>query len=244
MAQLIQKVIGNCKLECYSERGILSFFMFHFLPKEGRLVWFLDQIPDFSKHKIISDGSEVRNIVILSEFGLGKRDGFGEPDGAFTLDVNGQRHFFFVEAKFNQTYRESCKGVEYNSTIQGQIELKMRFVDRVFCPSTRYPGYVIEDSAFRDFYKCKDVFYQRRPEGDSLASFRRVKLEEGVGRIVKEYVGPCGRENVNYLIITKDEDNPLGSLEEALRPHFPGKDWDEICGKLCWVPAKFIEELV
>lgn len=186
--------------------------------------------------------SQIENLAIFSELDLGN-EGFGKPDGAFRFDYGAERYFFFVEGKFNETYRKSCKNKSYNSTIQGQIELKMRFINRVFQPNIESLSYISEDGTIKDFYKEKDIFYKKRPTNTGGSSFRRLWIKDGVKRLIEEYIQPCSLENIFYLVITCDGNSPFESLEIELRPSFPDRTWEEIKQQLCWISAESIENL-
>jgi hypothetical protein len=242
MSKLLSKTINNYKVECYSERGILAYFSFHFLPVDNNFTNFINKISFYSKKDIFPKNQSINNPVIFSELDFGNK-GFGNPDGALAFEVNNKKYFIFIEAKFNETYIKSCNGKNYNSTIKGQIELKLRFANQVYHKNDKYKNYVIENNLLRDFYKANDIFYQKRAQDDTLGSFRKLMLKEGVERLISEYIIPCTYENIYFLIITRDNINPIYSLDENLRPAFPGVTWDEIKNKLFWMPASFFENL-
>ena len=82
MAQLYLKQEDNAQLGCYSERGLMSYFMFHVLPR--RITEFLNEIvfsADAENPFAAPPGNLLEQLTIFSELGFGS-EGFGNPDGA------------------------------------------------------------------------------------------------------------------------------------------------------------------
>jgi|GEM_PF-1708975 len=153
---------------CYSERGLMSYFMFIDLPKY--LPEFLQALKfpkgvgsPFEKIK----NEDITNAIIFSELDLGKTVGFGCPDGAIYFEYKKGDEtistMILIEVKANETYEESCKLKEtkkkkddpneeensqeyedgYNSTIKGQLELRWRMkellLNKCFCNAKLKP---------------------------------------------------------------------------------------------------------
>jgi hypothetical protein len=108
MAELITKQADGITYECYSERGILSYFMFRVVPRE--ITTFLKhqiQFPKDAAHPFSSlQENEIGKVAIFSELDLGE---FGNPDGALFFSVNTNNYLIFEEGKFNEKYEDSCK---------------------------------------------------------------------------------------------------------------------------------------
>ena len=133
---------------CYSERGLMSYFMFIELP---------ELMPKFLQALSFPEGVEspfneitITKAIIFSELDLGKTVGFGCPDGAIYFEYKKDDEtistMILIEVKANETYKDSCKLKEtkkkkddpndeensqeyedgYNSTIKGQLELRWR----------------------------------------------------------------------------------------------------------------------
>lgn len=150
---------------CYSERGLMSYFMFIDLP---------ELMPKFLKALSFPEGVGSRfndititKAIIFSELDLGKTVGFGCPDGAiyfeYKKDDKTISTMILIEVKANETYEESCKLKEtkkkkddpneeensqeyedgYNSTIKGQLELRWRMkellLNKCFCNAKLKP---------------------------------------------------------------------------------------------------------
>jgi len=171
---------------CYSERGLMSYFMFIDLPKN--LPEFLQALkfPNCDENlfgKIKNE--DITNAIIFSELDLGKTVGFGCPDGAIYFEHNGKKTMILIEVKANETYKESCKLKEtkkkiddlndeensqeyedgYNSTIKGQLELRWRMkellLNKCFCNAKLKPWskgikYLREIESMREFYTSKN----------------------------------------------------------------------------------------
>lgn len=232
MTKLIQKPLKDCLAECYSERGILSYFFFRYLPKKKNFKRFINSVfpAEFRSWY-------VQEYVIFSELVLGP-EGFGSPDGAFYFKANSERFFVFFEGKFNSTYRESLRG-SYNSSGKGQIELKFRMVQSAFDTQGNFiPAETISENAeLREHFQNSDVFYVGRKDG-----FRKLHLRDGVGRVFSDYISKCQKDNIFVLIATNDSENPFDSIEEVERPSLPGTSWVDIRRKILWIPAKEIED--
>lgn len=96
----------NPKFEfgCYSERGLMSYFMFIDLPKY--LPEFLQALnfPNDVKNPF---NENITKAIIFSELDLGKKEGFGCPDGAIYFEHNGKKTMILIEVKANETYAKS-----------------------------------------------------------------------------------------------------------------------------------------
>lgn len=171
---------------CYSERGLMSYFMFIELP--DRMGEFLQALkfPNSKENNFKEIKNEnITNAIIYSELDLGKTVGFGCPDGAIYFENDGKKTMLLIEVKANETYEESCKLKEtnkknkdeneeensqeyedgYNSTIKGQLELRWRmkelllnkcFCDNKLTPYSEGKKYLREIESMRDFYKSKN----------------------------------------------------------------------------------------
>ena len=233
----------NPKFEfgCYSERGLMSYFMFIDLPKY--LPEFLQALnfPNDVKNPF---NENITKAIIFSELDLGKKEGFGCPDGAIYFEHNGKKTMILIEVKANETYAKSYNPKKkykkgYNSTIKGQLELRWRMKELLFnecfcndelkkCNEEK-KKYLREIGSVRDFYlkdedeKVKpqphDRFYTKNKMDDenSLASWRRLIInetgEENDESGVKKFIDELqGCENeVYFLVISKDTENPFDS---------------------------------
>ena len=250
MAELYRKETEACAFECYSERGILSYFMFRYLPSGNNLAGFLRELSfpaDCPNPFSDIDDSEVTTPVIFSELEFGKKDGFGCPDGAVWFERAGRPVMIFLEGKIGESFGQSCRKASYNSTIQGQLELRWRVVSLFKAGSIRqHEGaeYVCETEGYRDKYKGKDPFYDptERDDGEVLSNNRRLKLTDGV-RKVFEYVAKCGMEDIYFLAVTSEPEqngkkgNPFDTTPEEYLPRFPDRRWQDVKKQFCWIDA-------
>src|SRR5205823_816829 len=117
MAELYPKPVGDVTFQCYSERGLVAYYMFRVLPRARtellrKMENGVGECP-FSS----SASSEISKLTIFSELDFGE---FGNPDGALFFEASGHPHMIFYEAKLNEDYQQSCKRQPYYSTIKGQ----------------------------------------------------------------------------------------------------------------------------
>jgi len=230
---------------CYSERGLMSYFMFVELP---------ELMPKFLKALSFPEGVESRfndititKAIIFSELDLGKKEGFGCPDGAIYFEYNGKKTMILIEVKANEIYEKSYNPKKeykkgYNSTIKGQLELRWRMkellLNECFCNDNpneyndRKKTYLREIERMRDFYvkdksQPHDRFYTKNKMDDenSLASWRRLIINEtgeendesGVKKFIDE-LQKCKNEEVYFLVISKDTGNPFDKVSDLQCP--------------------------
>ena len=186
---------------CYSERGLMSYFMFIDLP---------ELMQKFLKALSFPEGVgspfndiTITKAIIFSELDLGKKEGFGCPDGAIYFEHNGKKTMILIEVKANETYAKSYNPKKkykkgYNSTIKGQLELRWRMKELLFnecfcndelkkCNEGK-KKYLREIGSVRDFYvkdkdaevKPHDEFYteKKKKAENHLASWRRLIINE------------------------------------------------------------------
>jgi hypothetical protein len=246
MAKLYRKVIDSTTLRCYSERGLMSYFMFHVLPQ--RMREFLQGI-EFAANSPnrVREIRQFDGLTLFSELGFGN-EGFGNPDGAIWFR-NGERPvLIMVEVKLNQTWKQSCRATAtYNSTIRGQLELKWRLMNLYKSGNfTEILGvrYVVENDTLIRSYKALDGKYSGVSDLSRLGleGRRRLRLVGGVGEFFEEYVRPCPFENIFYLSLTKDKENPLNTV--SMQPtcvDVHGENVGTAIHQFCWLNTKQLE---
>lgn len=245
MAKLYPKIVGSTTFACYSERGLVGYFMLRVFPTDP--VGFIRQIENGAGEKPFAtlQPDRISNLTIFSELCFGSKHGFGNPDGAIYLEASGQSTFFLYEAKLNETYCKSCQGKSYNSTIQGQLELKWRllalFHQGAF-QTHKGKKYVVETPAFVQEYAKDDRFYAPKPpkQASGLGAFRHLCFNGGVKTILDSYVNKCQPDQVFFLISTNDATNPLTDVATK-RPRCLGKSWDDVKRQFCWISNTVIE---
>ncbi len=247
MAEMFFRSAGkSSKYGCYSERGLMSYLMFVCLPQPEKLRHFLKQLefPDNVLNPFRKKRKLPAKITIFSELDLGSV-GFGCPDGAIYFHYP-QPTMLFIETKFNETYRQSCQKRRYNSTIQGQLELRWRLTHLHFTKSHKIynkQNYLVETHAFKNAYRKKDVFYAHptRKDESRRGSWRRLKIEKGV----KEFLDKLGlcEGRVYFCAITHDEKNPFNTVGKKLVPRCGDLKWDDAKHKFCWLSKKEMVKL-
>lgn len=247
MADLILKPANaTTQFGCYSERGLMSYFMFVVLPT---------QVGDFLADLqfpsgVIDPFAERRGThptaIIFSELNFGN-EGFGCPDGAIFVDAPNPA-MLFVETKLNESYAGSCGGASYNSTIRGQLELRWRMahLHRTKCHQV-YQGtpYIQETSEFKEVYKGADTaFYGHENRQDEAwpGSWRRLRIAEGVKEFL-DLLGKC-EDRVYFCAITKDTQYPFDSVAATLLPRCGNAGWPSSKHHFCWLPVTRIVDAV
>jgi hypothetical protein len=220
MAKLYLRTTDAVTLGCYSERGIMSYFMFRVLASRLSEFLALAQFSNGNPNRLKLDGPP-QDIALFSELDFGN-EGFGKPDGAIWFRHRDRPHLVLMEVKLNQSYRAACSPTaSYNSTIRGQLELKWRLM-RLFKAGQIVTDdgvqYVAECDPMLAFYRDKDRIYSRSAVGGPLVlgNRRRLRLVQGVGEFFQRFVTPCAFEDIFYIALTVDTGNPLDSNKDLL----------------------------
>lgn len=242
MAELFfRRANDTCDFGCYSERGIMSYFMFVHLP---------DRVGDFLSRLQFAHGcpnpfSEYQGkspkSTIFSELDFGN-EGFGKPDGAIYVECP-EPMMLLIEVKLNETYAQSCKITtknDYNSTIKGQLELKWR-LSHLHATTQRHVhkknGYIRETPELKKIYGKQDRFYgeKKREDEKKHSAWRRLKVVDGVSRFL-DYLDKCeGR--VYFCAITKENGNPFNNSDDTNMPVCGSMPWADAKKQFCWLPA-------
>ncbi len=246
MADLfIKSASETCEFGCYSERGIMSYFMFVHLPTRlGRFLSslkFADGCDNPFGH--LSDQSPKATIFSELDFG---NEGFGKPDGAICVECPDPT-MLLIEVKLNEDYARSCRVTEdnaYNSTIKGQLELKWRLTQSLSETYHRHEGhdYIRETAALKAVYGEKDRFYKAdsRQDESQNKSWRRLKVVDGVEGFL-DYLNQCeGR--VYFCAITNDIENPFNNSDDSDMPRCGSESWEDSKRRFCWLPTSVLTE--
>jgi len=231
MAEMLLPIANpTCKLGCYGERGLMSYWMFVLLPTEVDKFLKSLEFPTGTEGPFASKTTKPKEVVIFSELDFGKKVGFGCPDGAIYVEWP-EPIMLFIECKANETYLKSCKKKEYNSTIKGQLELRWRLTHLHHKDShyldLRKQKFIRETKELRKIYAGDDFYKGKGDDENELKFWRRLKIDNGVMEVLG-YLEKC-KGSVYYCTITKDKTNPFNSIEAE---HFP------ICGESNWLASK------
>ena len=200
------------KYVCYSERGIMSFLMFHMFEDEKILRNFLANLENYKEDKPFKKilGSIqrpklfIRNIRVFSEMDFNQ---FGNPDAILFFEIGKndkwERNLFFIEAKYLDNWHKSNKGkINYSDYLKGQLALKKRMISTYCVNSPR-----IEEKV-TGFYKNEaDIKDEKNTRVLDLNNNVDLKL------IFEKYFVDLKR--VFYVACTneKNEVNPLNENE-------------------------------
>jgi hypothetical protein len=232
-----QKDHGN-HLWLYSERGLMSYLFCHLLA--DRLDFVLDNAKDIDGITLRQEIGVYRQHTTLTEYELGPQ-GFGTPDGSFMAAAPERRCFVFVEAKqdsFENSYKtpdpktpealsapgldidKLCNENKFNSFINGQLELRWRFVNAVRA-SVQAGEQVVSERHVRVLppdLMAGDRFYWRlflRPDQNVKGHWRRVDMAGDLHCLYTRLKEVCDDERRNedrngfYLLsVTLDESPP------------------------------------
>lgn len=251
MAELWIPQENAIKYGCYSERGIMSYFVFRQLPT--LLSQFLSHLTSLTGKALpfneVSLNDQLSNVTLFGELEFGNR-GFGSPDGAVYFELDQQAILMFIEVKFNETYqRSNNKPIDkYNSTLKGQLELKWRMMSSYFLGLIHEENcdYIVESDAQIASYGASDTKYKFQSEAPPGRKARRcLAMREGVGEFFARFVKSKITINDVYFVgITQDTENPFAENENL--PQFIQQDGasdKSAYDRLCWVSSNNILSL-
>jgi hypothetical protein len=259
---------GN-HLWLYSERGLMSYLFCHLLA--DHLDFVLDNAKDVNGTTLRQEIGEVRSHTTLTEYELGPQ-GFGTPDGSVIASSLDRRCFIFVEAK-QKPFLESCKRPDpktaeglseptididklcnqnkFNSSINGQLELRWRFVNALRA-SVEVGEKLVSERQVRVLppdLVAGDRFYWRlclRPDRNIREHWRRVDMADDLACLYDRLKEVCedeqrhGRTGFYLLSVTFDESAP--DLEAGLRLY--DRDGNRLVTerRVFWLNPRKIEE--
>ncbi len=225
----------------------MSFLTFIVLPT--RLGTFLSDLsfPNGEVNPFLHLREQSPPAILFSELDLGKV-GFGCPDGAIYVEHPGST-LLFIEVKLSETYEEGCSKKKYNSTIQGQLELKWRLTKLHGSKSHQLHNgktYIIETSEFKGIYQDRDDFYTkvRSRRYKSEIGYRRHLGNLGIDQGVREFLQLLDKcdDRVYFCACTDDSTNPFDAVDPILLPRCGGQNWEESKGHFCWLPASLLRD--
>jgi len=215
------------RLLLYSERGVMAYLFISLLREQPELI--LDNAQNGDGTTLRDSIEGVKNIRLLTEFELGNK-GFGCPDSGLLLQDNEDRwHFVFVEAKTEPwavshqgptqrtpeelsslSYSELdrlCVRDKFNSSINGQLELRWRFVN-AFRNTPENLDLVIERNVPELLMKSDRFYWRRRLLVDETknSDWRRVQMGTGL-RPLRELLLSV-EDRFHLLTITTDTSRP------------------------------------
>lgn len=111
MARMVVKSLVGQDVEfaCYSERGIMAYFMLRVAANNAEFCRFLRSLRfvQGAVHPFAHvDEAQLTKLTIFSELEIGQ--GLGNPDGAFFFRLAGRSFFLWIQCKGNETYNISC----------------------------------------------------------------------------------------------------------------------------------------
>jgi hypothetical protein len=254
---------AGSRLWLYSERGLMSYLLCHVLPCE--LAFVLDNARD-------QDGVQLRDVVgtptshtTLTEFELGNQ-GFGSPDGGVAITAGDRTSFVFVEAKQREfgasrtdpvlrtpedlsdpdlDIDKLCRGNTFNSAINGQLELRWRFVNAFRTSAAAGDRLVSERHVARhpnrlpaELTTC-DRFYWRlflRPQPDVPEHWRRVDMSSDL-RCLYDLLSAV-RE---FYLLAVTFDDRVPDFRGDLRLFDPAGNRVDVAGRVFWLDGRLIE---
>jgi hypothetical protein len=246
------KANDTCEFGCYGERGLVSYFMFVVLPTQ--IGDFLAELrfPAGVANPFIDLRGTNPKATIFSELDLGKKHGFGCPDGAIYLECP-EPTMIFIEVKMSKSYAESNRikpqlnrNDGYNSTLKGQFELKWRLTElnrrRSHVDSSTETELRETDSMYHQ-YKDSDWFYKRRAASGITSHRRHLNIDSGVKKFLDRLRDTGDR--VYFLAITSEQgqnsnSSPFTSDARGM-PRTCDTEWDVAKAQFCWLPIHWLK---
>lgn len=216
------------RLWLYSERGVMAYVFACLLRERHELI--LSNAVNGAGKSLGDAIGDVRRHHCLTEFDLGN-NGFGKPDGGLFFQDSSERwHFLFVEAKATSwalahtgpTLRtrdelselsasdldKLCRDDKFNSTINGQLELRWRFAN-AFQQATDDDRDLVIESDVSTELAAGDRFYWRRrlvPAARNAGDWRRVDMSNELEPLKRQLRLVEGRYSL--LAITRNDTRP------------------------------------
>lgn len=258
------------RLWLYSERGLMSYLFLECLKND------LSPILD---HAVAINGTRLRDAVgpeagrrrhrVFSEFDLGKRYGFGCPDGGILIGVaENNPCFVFVEGKavpFDTEYRapqtwayiqtrlqehDARKVIRpiingFNSSVNGQLELRWRFVNAFRACGGN--GVISEKRVVRvsEEHLANDVFYLKAgfaPMNTLDSNWRSVDLR---GSLV--HLAEALRPVKEFLLLSITADRHVPPRLSQIRLTDEAGELlsaEEAAKRIYWMPLSVVVDLV
>ena len=248
----------NQNLLVYSERGLLSYFFFRILPNNYTM--FLENSINTHGAALVNE-LDITNPVFFTEFELGN-NGFGSPDGAIAVGAPGNRSINLIEAKAHNAVsawtdpniiaarieniealtdaaiKELCRDNKFNSSLNGQIELRWRFVNAV--RSNRHLGYISERFAElnQQLMRCDRLYWLTRlnPNNDNINEWRRLSPDNADNAFLIE---AANASQFFFVAITDDANFPGILAQARLFPNNNSALPEN--GFVYWCPLSYIQ---
>lgn len=260
------------ELWLYSERGLVSYLVHYLLPKAPIPV--LREATNGRQTLYDAIGAPIVRHTAIGEFNLNP-EGFGCPDGGFLgVHENLLKVFAFVEAKAvlekasfqdpavvaksidgvdwdtipKESLEKHCRDNTFNSSLNGQIELRWRFVN-AFRQGHRGREMRITEQAVPAIDPSilrTDRFYWRRklrPSRDVVGDWRSVNMAFSKETNLLPLYEAMRSENTRFflLAITPDTSPPAGLnsvrlFNPAGDQRVPPEDF------VYWLPLRFISD--
>ena len=252
---------GGNNLWLYSERGLMSHLVSHLLAEHLNLV--LRQARNQNGVTLGDVIPRVRSHLTLAEFELGPQ-GFGTPDGAVFIDSGDKKSFIFVEAKQgiyvrswlaprimtqhdlaqpNVNIDRECRENKFNSSINGQLELRWRFVNAFLASVAANVRLVAEQRAnLQSDLMSSDRFYWRLsliPNPSVPEHWRRVGMADA-HECLYELLSEVDNEHFFLLAITNDAEVP--DFAQTLRMYDVQGNRANVAGRVFWLSRTAIEQ--
>jgi hypothetical protein len=235
----------------------MSFLFWHLLA--DHLDFVLDNAIDAHHTPLRALFGICQPHVTLPEYELGPQ-GFGSPDGSVAIDATGGRFFTFVEAKdipFMESYQQPptmtadrltsaeanidrlCRQNCFNSTINGQLELRWRFTNAFQAAVAAGHELVTEQRIHvPSEIVAADRFYWRhrlQPTKAKEWEWRRVDMEGNLNCLYRLMRGR------RFLLLAVTADQAIPDFEHTLRLFDDKGKPVEVMERVFWLSRQLIE---
>lgn len=232
-------------LHLYSERGLLGYYLCNVVGPLS-LLKAARNLDGVTLMNSLGAG-DLQHFAAYTEFDLGN-NGFGCPDGGLLLVSDLWRAFVFIEVKvcsFARSFRcpptPNALVRDFNSSINGQMELKWRFVNALRTSLDNESGPIVTEQTVTIAPEIRDSdrFYWTRPQKSSNpADWRRTGMGGDLQSIFND-LRSVGRFCI--LSITADDQIPIKLLREIRLFKEDGTPLPNIADVIFWLPLSFIE---
>jgi hypothetical protein len=257
---------ANKRIRLYSERGLLAYLFHTVILADPLLMLSASQSSNGTALENVIDIGELRSHTVYTEFDLGA-EGFGCPDGGLLLVGQQGKAFVFIEGKatpFALSFMDPrlvssairdipwdltdipnlVRQNSFNSSINGQMELKWRFVNAFRNLRANSSGTQVATEQTvtlpKEVMECDRFYWRRRlaPRKDHASDWRRVEVGRDLQPLLEDFEGV---QKFFLLAITTDDTIPEELLRRIRLYTGDGEPLPDVQSTIFWLPMSFIE---
>lgn len=256
----------NKRIRLYSERGLLAYLFHKLMLADPLPMLGAAKSPNGAVLENVIDIGDLRSHTVYTEFDLGA-EGFGCPDGGLLLEGRRGKAFVFIEGKailFALSFKDPklvssairdihwdsadvgnlVRQNKFNSSINGQMELKWRFVNALRTLRADKGGTQVATEQTvtlpKEVLECDRFYWRRRlaPRKDHPGDWRRVEVGRDLQPLLEDFQGV---QQFFLLSITTDDTIPGDFLRRIRLFTGDGEPLPNVESTIFWLPMSFIE---